>query len=565
MSSALATMALGTGVAYAGIKTAESQLAKTLSSSLSQYLDVEPADIESQLLAYGKIELTGVKVKPQFVPIAGSGAMLDGEIESILFSWTWGTSILNNSTLTVSGARLRLVIDPDAEVPTEATEITAENTSSGEAPTESESDSDSNSNDSGPNDTVQNVLDQLSVSIADIKLGIQIKNSDTDSVVVEAESMGLLACGRDGTETAGSEGDNEDEQQAPLLQQVVMKMLRVYVSHNNEDVPVLEPLDYMANVIRNRGKRFGDASGLEIAGKLPEEERGVVVHLGKIQLQALLAIQKELESKNAPADDSTKEASTTEATEDPADLSVVLPIPSIKLVLPNDASIATRLWRFVYFPEESVCQMEGKGTSIVVGKDDFKLLQLDAASTFLVNLTGKMVALGHTESSDSMPKLAQIDWKEKQTKPVLEGFAQLSELLNPIGTEQKKAELQQQSPTDSILHPVGTKVADGAKELRPAKPWSLNVDGMISARFEGTKDGEQEWLEASITSPYFEMATRSDELIHKVGLQRARIGPTSFGDMMIDMGPTSVEANAVKKSATATISEFMQRIFGMHH
>lgn len=155
------------------MRSAKQKLAKFIAHSFSSVLDVDPEQIEAGLLKSGKLSLNNVGLKPQK---NAEGAQLEGEIDEIRFGWSWGKNIVENALVSVSGANLQICMSEGSEGMDKGGGGTCDTTSSW-SDTKPQPQQEAAPPDAEVGSTVAQILNDLSVSITDVKLTIETKVS----------------------------------------------------------------------------------------------------------------------------------------------------------------------------------------------------------------------------------------------------------------------------------------------------------------------------------------------------------------------------------------------------
>ena len=363
---AMATALLGIGAAAAvshlALQKAKKDLARYLAEAMGEYLEVDPAQVQSALLSSkARLVLNDVRIRPVDVDVAGIGTVRqEGAVDRVEFAWKWGgskdgsTAFVRDARLTVSGARILLTVPHALHVPVlpahvdrreENVEVDIDGCIS---PSEHEETlscaQDTEGTEPGPADQatsghLQQILDHLTLRIMDLNVEVRVgaqdrgggdddDDDDSHGIAFEAEALELVSLGRcgnasdhgGGTGTAAAvRSDNgepweqgEEPLPPPLVQTISIEKVCAYLVGSGRNAQqkggrkyLLEPFGYSADVKRVAGQRFSGLDfGLDIVGSMmpvPGQEDSdpvVTIHAGTSQIEALLRIYNAL-STNA--------------------------------------------------------------------------------------------------------------------------------------------------------------------------------------------------------------------------------------------------------------------------
>jgi len=546
MAAAAIAIGLGAAAATVAVHTAKKKLARYLAESISEYFEVDPESIESSLVRDGRLLLQELRLKPLYVI---SGTRIEGEVEKVEFSWKWGgskdgsTEFVRDAVLAISGPHFR-IIKTDKKGSVEKLEVT-----------------DDAQVDENVGATVQQIIDHLALNVNDLRLTIEKEGEQAkQNVVIEAKSFKLVSLGRE-SETESSEHSTEALPQPPLLQRISLDSFCAYIDSQEEGrLWILEPFGYTASVKRVAGKRFGGLeSGLQIAGETMDAkgvDSNITIHAGTFQIQALLQIMDMLV---LPDDaESGIPMSKDQGDDDPYSTVLFLPLPSVKVILPNGSAIRMPNVSFHYCTDGSLCSLQATGGLLV--NDDRYLLKLEDSTRAVFDFTSNKVSVelttldnaedvefvddqiakdakGEQSSSEHIQEVAHIIWQEHEMRPVVAGVRDVMVLIE-TGTAQESGDGASTSP-----------------------PWTLVlVDGKIAMRMEG---GTQ-WIEASLDSPStYVLADRPDEAPSQVSIGGATFGPTSFGNIFIRLSAVTMEADSFLLTSFTDIQNFIDRAMGL--
>lgn len=190
-----------------------------------------------------------------------------------------------------------------------------------------------------------------------------------------------------------------------------------------------------------------------------------------------------------------------------------------------------------------------------MNEGDFHFVQFEDDAICAIDLLGNNIALNHDTSKQTVPGfIAHVHWQEEEMTPLLVGVRQVTALAFPEDDDKKGSKTKKPKTEES------KKTSSSSSN----PPWSLSVDGTISARMEGSgSEDEKQWMEASVDAPCFVLPDRPDCLPTRVSVQGATFGPTSFGDISIHMSSMSLSTNSVRESVLDDIYKFAFRVLGI--
>lgn len=286
--------------------------------------------------------------------------------------------------------------------------------------------------------------------------------------------------------------------------------------------------------------------------------------MAKMEKLASPASEEKDDTENESSPPSTRTAASVsddavEVISRSSSLIVILPIPSVELILPNGSSVRTHYWQFRYRFDGSICHLQGTGPGIFVNRNNFRFVALDRNARCLIDFTNEdhNIVLdctdvdggGNDDDHDdnvrtASKNIAHVHWKEDEMKLVLAGIRQVADMYYFTDDADDNDAFTSAATTQCEGTSAGPSTA-GA-------PWSLDVGGVLTYRFEGRRQGdkvadgtttnidasrtrpeqgqeETEWLEASLESPKFVLSDGgSSDVPTLVSIEGAVIGPSSF-------------------------------------
>ena len=479
----------------------KSLLSSYLASSLGEFFEVDPALIQSNLLQDTKIVLQDIRLKP----IYEKTLVVDGVVSEIEFSWTWGgdgtTQFVRDVVLKIRGANFRLrQMSGDSPIAVTDSKVTVATT-------------DPNDEQAGYlSRAVQQITDHLTLQIFDFELAIETPQQDT--VTFRSKELQLSTFGR--------------EEQG-LSQRISFTDLAAFVNEagGNSQVSLLDPVSYSALVTRTSGRRFVDGAktGLQVKGGLlpGEDSADVVLHAGCIQVRALSRVAEMFimstaeTAQNSDQVGSTQENGLADAI-DPLASVVVLPLPSLSVILPNDAKIHMPNGTFSYRMDGSVCELVG--TQGVLINESVPFLSLEQQVEWKLDVAKSKVCLQYQKytqadgtNKEPSHQMASMLWNETEMKKFICSLQELSE-----------------SASSKVIEEVEEVVAREV-EAHVKSTWSLSAPGSISLRVQGANE---ESLEATLLKPY--VAVAPDGSLSDLQLGQLILGPTtSFGEVAVSI------------------------------
>lgn len=483
-----------------GMQSPKSLLASYLASYLGRFFEVDPAFIQSNLLKDTKILLKNLRLKP----FHWDQVTLDGSVAEIEFSWTWGgdgtTQFVRDVILTIRGVSFRIRPKSEDLPLSTAAELLPL------TPTASVDD-----NAAGYlQRAMDQVLDHLTLHVVDVKLTIETPQEDY--VLIQSEELKLSTYGKD---------------EQGLSQRISFSHLTAHVIDSSASdtgiLTLLESVSYSALVTRSSGRRFLDGvrTGLHVhGGMLPgEDSTDVVVHGGCTQARTLSHVAEmflappERELKQASIDCISSPDNVAPEGVDRLSSVVILPLPSLWFLLPNDTKIHMPNGTFSCRMDGSMCELSGARGIYV--NECYPLLSLDQGVEWKLDAVKSRVSLQYTNPVDvravgmATHRMASFTWNETEVKKFFSSIQSLRDCTSTKVVEELE---------DVVAREL---------EAHVHSAWSFCAPGVISLRIQGSYD---ESIEALLSEPSFSVSPVGS--LSDFSLSRLTMGPTtSFGSV----------------------------------
>jgi len=258
-------------------------LAGAVAGALGSFCELDESLVESRLVTKSRISFTDLRLKPRIIKETDQHAVeLNGTIKSGVFKWKWSSKgLLKKSTLTFSGVRISLKTVTGADRKEE--ENTMKTTSSSLS-----DDAKKKGKKSWKDKFVENIIEQLSFKIEDVKVEIDLPRNArekdipwTRQMVVLGKDIELKSLGRakDPKKFINGTAFKRKKAHYPILQHfcigsISASILRVCQNGVTQVLPLIHPFQYFARVKRVHGARFESfKEGLEVSGEKVDPSR----------------------------------------------------------------------------------------------------------------------------------------------------------------------------------------------------------------------------------------------------------------------------------------------------
>lgn len=264
-------------------------LARVIADALASFCEVDEGMVSSRLIKNSCISLENLRLIPRLLQETDDYVIeAIGSIQSATFKWKWNMlgkkskknnskGYMKKSTLTMKGVSVKIRARMKTNSGETSTLFTNRSMSVDETATSAfgEDESTSEEKKGFRKKFVKNLVDQLAVHIADLKISIEPLPIEMDGVatrkkevVIEGKNISLVSLGREKSVNKKT----LKKKNGPLLEELDLGSLSVRLAEIDEHgvrrmLPMVDPFRYSAELKRFHGERFsGLAEGVEVTG-----------------------------------------------------------------------------------------------------------------------------------------------------------------------------------------------------------------------------------------------------------------------------------------------------------
>lgn len=252
----------------------------SIANSLSNFCQIDSADVKSKLLGKSKIKLHDVLLIPKIIHSNDSHAIeMTGRIEIAEFHYKVnvikGVRSIRKSKLNASGVHVNLHVK--ANTPTEQP-----------IPLSSKSSESDHEQSNWKKKFLKNIIDQIAIHVQDLTVSFvmpfsatgnksdtsNVKANTTNKLVISLKEMDLIALKKEKLNGKGPWRRRKKDNDSPLIQRLEIGSFSAHVTDldekgNQNSIPFIEPFQYSCSLKRFHGERFGSlGSGLEVIGDI---------------------------------------------------------------------------------------------------------------------------------------------------------------------------------------------------------------------------------------------------------------------------------------------------------
>ena len=496
---------------------------------------------------------------------------LQGSVEEMEFSWTWGTSgkdanksgggFVKDTKLSIRGATFRVVLGEQQET-LEEQEM---NTPASSTPSQSSETEDATNNGDSIRSTgstnstrstastamkegyiqrqMQQIVDHLTLDISDLMLMVETAESQDvcSGLSFAAKAFQLVSLGRQASamfdEDVSESAETNSQQSPPLSQRMSLESIsaRVLLSREEEletnSLPLLDPIGHAASVTRVAGRRFRDgwSNGLEIVGDIllvPQEccSSGLVLHAGTVQTESICRLMDLCGSAGLPKDEENAEDfldlehAAAGATAGPT-TEMCLPLPSASVILPEQTAIRLPGCSFRYNADGGMPRLKGN-QGVWVADQHFLCIggamsdKDPPTAEWAIDFVGNNVSLNLNANHAVASSVASVEWNDTIMKQTF-----------------KELELIMSSIPDKVIEQAKTALEGTQKTLKANTfQWLLESDGAIGFSMSCGDD----WVHAKLQSLCLGVSNNGETgsiQIDCLDVGGIDIGPMSFGKL----------------------------------